>query len=121
MNFKDFRKYLAVKSRTHYILVLRNRETWEDKFSIILTPLNLMLLLSSIMVLFTITILLLLSFVDIHANNGFWADTFILLVVGGAGLLVYLTTLTVFQLEEIRQLWKMVSQRLGFVNGLFLK
>ena len=68
-----------------------------------------------------ITILLLLSFVDIHTNNGFWADTFILLVVGGAGLLVYLTTLTLFQPEEIRQLWKMVSQRLGFVNGLFLK
>ena len=61
MNFKDFRNYIAVKSRTHYILVLRNRETWEDKFSIILTPLNLLLILSSIIVLFTMVILLLLT------------------------------------------------------------
>jgi len=61
MNFKDFRKYLAVKSRTHYILVLRNRETWEDKFSLILTPLNVLMLFSGIMVLFTIAILLLLT------------------------------------------------------------
>lgn len=61
MNFKDLRKYLAVKSRTHYILVLRNRETWEDKFSVILTPLNVLMILSSIVVLFTLVILLLLT------------------------------------------------------------
>ncbi len=61
MNFKDFRKYLAVKSRTHYILVLRNRETWDDKFSLILTPLNTLMLLSGIMVSFSILILLLLT------------------------------------------------------------
>ena len=61
MNFKDFRKYLAVKSRTHYILVLRNRETYDDKFSLILTPLNVLMLVSGIMVLFTILIMLLLT------------------------------------------------------------
>ncbi len=61
MNFKDFRKYLALKSKRRYILVLRNRETWEDKFSIILTPLNLLLIMSSIAVLFTMVILLMLT------------------------------------------------------------
>ncbi len=61
MNFKDFRKNLAIKSRTHYVLVLRNKETWEDKISIILTPLNVILLLSGTVVLFTAMILLLLT------------------------------------------------------------
>ena len=61
MNFKAFRKYLAIKSRTNYILVLRNRETWDDKFSIILTPLNTLMILSGIMVSFTVLILLLLT------------------------------------------------------------
>ncbi len=61
MNFKDFRQYLLLKGNRRYILVLRNRETWEDKFSIILTPLNLMLLLSSIAVMFTLVILVMLT------------------------------------------------------------
>jgi murein DD-endopeptidase MepM/ murein hydrolase activator NlpD len=61
MNFKDFRKNLAIKSKTHYILVLRNRETWEDKFSIILTPLNVLMILSGIIVLFSFIIILVLT------------------------------------------------------------
>jgi murein DD-endopeptidase MepM/ murein hydrolase activator NlpD len=61
MNFKDFRKHLLIKSRTPYILVLRNRETWEDKFSVILTPLNLLLIFSGTIVLFSLIILLLLT------------------------------------------------------------
>jgi murein DD-endopeptidase MepM/ murein hydrolase activator NlpD len=61
MNFSDFRKNLARRSKTHYILVLRNRETWEDKFSVILTPRNLILIFSGILVLFSFLILLLLT------------------------------------------------------------
>lgn len=61
MNFRDFRKNLARRSKTHYILVLRNRETWEDKFSVILTPRNLILIFSGILVLFSFLILLLLT------------------------------------------------------------
>jgi len=61
MNFKDFRKNLAIKSKTHYILVLRNRETWEDKFSIVLTPMNVLMILSGIIVLFSFIIILVLT------------------------------------------------------------
>jgi len=61
MNFKDFRKNIAIKSKTHYILVIRNRETWEEKLTLTLTPRNLILLFSGLMVLFTILILLLLT------------------------------------------------------------
>lgn len=61
MNFKDFRKELARRIRTRYILILRNKENWEDKFSVILTPMNLILIFSGLLVLFSMLILLLLT------------------------------------------------------------
>ena len=61
MNFREFRKKIAIKSQTRYVLVLKNRETLEDKLSITLTPLNVVLLLSGIFVLFTFIILFLFT------------------------------------------------------------
>ncbi|NUM32251.1 MAG: M23 family metallopeptidase [Bacteroidetes bacterium] len=61
MNFKEYRKKIATKSLTKYVLVLKNRETLEDKLSITLTPLNLILLLSGIFVLFAFIILFLFT------------------------------------------------------------
>lgn len=61
MNFREFRKKIAAKSLTRYVLVLKNRETLEDKLSITLTPLNLVLLVSGIFVLFAFIILFLFT------------------------------------------------------------
>jgi murein DD-endopeptidase MepM/ murein hydrolase activator NlpD len=83
MNFKDFRKKLAIKSKTHYILVLRNRETWEDKFSLILTPINVFTLFSGLLVLFTVLLLLLLTrtplreYVYGDGNKGTYKEQFL--------------------------------------------
>lgn len=52
--FKDFFKY---KIRENYRLIVRNDGTLEEKISFVLTPLNLILLVSGTFVLFTILIL----------------------------------------------------------------
>ena len=57
--FKDFFKY---KIRENYRLIVRNDGTLEEKISVVLTPLNLILLVSGTFVLFTILILSLIFY-----------------------------------------------------------
>ncbi|MCB9251800.1 MAG: M23 family metallopeptidase [Flavobacteriales bacterium] len=61
MILKDFRKNFSRRFRTHYILVLRSKETLEDKLTVTLTPLNVVLLFSGVLVLFSVLILFLLT------------------------------------------------------------
>lgn len=57
--FRDFFKY---KIRENYRLVVRNDETLQEKISVVLSPLNLILLVSGVFMLFTIIILSLIFY-----------------------------------------------------------
>ena len=61
--FKDFFKY---KIRENYRLIVRNDGTLEEKISVVLTPLNLILLVSGTFVLFTILILSLIFYTPLR-------------------------------------------------------
>ena len=83
MNFKEFRNKIAVKSLTRYVLVVKNRDTLEDKLSITLTPLNLILLVSGIFVMFAFIILFLFTRTPLReyiygsANDNFYKNEYL--------------------------------------------
>lgn len=61
--FKDFFKY---KIRENYRLIVRNDDNLEEKISVVLSPLNMILLVSGVFVLFAILILSLIFYTPLQ-------------------------------------------------------
>ncbi|MCC6722332.1 MAG: M23 family metallopeptidase [Bacteroidia bacterium] len=110
MKFKEFRKRWAIKIHTRYVLVLKNRDTLEDKLSITLTPLNVVLLISGIFVLFTFIILFLFTRTPLReyvygtANESFYKNEYL--------KMNYLKDSLQFKVENIEK------ERINLVNIL---
>ena len=58
----SIRKKISTKFKNRYRLIIRKDDNLEEKVSIMLTPMNLLLVLSALVVLFGTIIILLLSY-----------------------------------------------------------
>jgi hypothetical protein len=66
VNMARFKEFFKYKIRENYRLIVRNDETLQEKISFVLSPLNLILLVSGVFMLFTILILSLIFYTPLQ-------------------------------------------------------